>query len=490
MTARPEWETVIGLEVHVQLKTRTKLFCACPNAFGGLPNTQTCPVCLGLPGVLPVPNREAVSRAVLAGVALNFTVNEESRFDRKHYFYPDIPKNYQITQYDRPLCEHGWIKVEGRKEPFRIRRAHLEEDAGKLIHDQDPEFSKVDLNRAGVPLVEIVSEPDFRTPDEAVAYLTEIKAVLKSAGVSDCEMQEGSLRCDANISLRRSGDPFGSKVEIKNLNSFKHVHKALVHEQARQAVLLEGGQRVPSETRSFDAEAGTTATLRSKEDVADYRYFPEPDLQPLHLTALGIDVEAIRASLAELPAALRERFGRQYGLKPYDVEILTRDADVATYFGASASVTVREQVIPGASLIKQYETLAGWVKTEILESVNATGIPIRDFPVTPEKLVRFVREMDRRGLNRSRQRDIFRQVVERRGDMDGVLAEVTDEGIRDAGALEALVDAVLAEHPRVAEEYRGGKDAALGFLMGQVMKKSKGQAKGDQVSALFRKRLR
>jgi aspartyl-tRNA(Asn)/glutamyl-tRNA(Gln) amidotransferase subunit B len=472
------WETVIGLEVHVQLKTKTKLFCACPNAFGAMPNTQTCPVCLGLPGVLPVPNQEAVSKAVLAGVALNLAVNEESRFDRKHYFYPDIPKNYQITQYDRPLCEHGWIRVEGYEKPFRIRRAHLEEDAGKLIHDQDPESSKVDLNRAGVPLVEIVSEPDFRTPDEAVAYLTELKAILKSAGVSDCEMQEGSLRCDANISLRRPGEPFGSKVEIKNLNSFKHVHKALVHEQGRQAALLEALQRVPSETRSFDAEAGTTATLRSKEEAADYRYFPEPDLPPLRLKEHGIDMVKIRASLAELPAALRERFQKDYGLKPYDVEILTRDPALARYFEACARLHPKP------------EAVAGWVKTEILESVNATGIPIQDFPVTPGKLAAFIIHMDKRGLNRSRQRDIFRQVVERRGDVDGVLAEVKDEGIRDAGVLEALVDAVIAEHPKVAEEYRGGKDAALSFLMGQVMRRSKGQAKGDRVSVLFQKRLR
>ncbi len=476
MTVPREWETVIGLEVHVQLKTRTKLFCGCPNGFGALPNTQTCPVCLGLPGSLPVPNREAVEKAVLAGLALGCDIHPESKFDRKHYFYPDLPKNYQISQYDQPLCRKGRLAAAGKT--FGILRAHLEEDAGKLIHDQDPESSKVDLNRTGVPLVEIVSDPDFRTPDEAVAYLTELKAVLKSAGVSDCEMQEGSLRCDANISLRRPGEPFGSKVEIKNLNSFKNVHKALVHEQARQAALLEAGGRVPSETRSFDAETETTATLRSKEEVADYRYFPEPDLPPLRLVALQIDVEKIRNSLGELPAKLRERFQKDYGLKPYDVEILTRDPAVARYFEACVALDPHP------------ETVAGWVKTEVLESVNATGIPVGDFPVTPGKLAAFIAQMEKRGLNRSRQRDIFRQVVARQGDVDGVLAEVKDEGIRDASALEVLVDAVIAEHPKVAEEYRGGKDAALSFLMGQVMKKSKGQAKGDQVSALFRKRLR
>lgn len=472
------WETVIGLEVHVQLKTRTKLFCGCLNAFGAEPNTQICPVCLGLPGTLPVPNAEAVRKAIVAGLALGFKViAPDSKFDRKHYFYPDLPKNYQITQYDRPICEHGVLEAGGKR--FGIRRAHLEEDAGKLVHDLDPAMSLVDLNRAGVPLVEIVTEPDFRHPDEAVAYLTELKAVLKAVDVSDCEMQEGSLRCDANISLCRRGDAasgrFGSKVEIKNLNSFKNVHKALVHEQARQQALLERGERVPSETRSFDADTGTTATLRSKEEVADYRYFPEPDLPPLRLKAE--DIAAIRASLPELPAARRLRYQNDFGLKPYDVDILTRDLDVARYFEACAA-------------LMKPETAAGWVKTEVLEAVAATGTALAAFPVTPERLARFVAAMDKRGLNRSRQRDIFRLVVERAGDVDAVLAEVKDEGIRDEGALGSLVDAVIAEHPKPAEEFKSGKDAALSFLMGQVMKRSKGQAKGDQVSALFRARLR
>ena len=475
MTAAREWETVIGLEVHVQLKTRSKLFCGCRTDFGALPNTQVCPVCLGLPGSLPVPNLEAVEKAVLAGIALNCVVNEESKFDRKHYFYPDLPKNYQISQYDLPICGKGHLQAGGKT--FGIVRAHLEEDAGKLVHDQDPHGSQVDLNRAGVPLVEIVSAPDFRTPEEAVAYLNELKAVLKAVGVSNCEMQEGSLRCDANISLRPSGTAaFGSKVEVKNLNSFKNVQKALVHEQGRQRRILEGGGRVPSETRSFNAETGTTATLRSKEEVADYRYFPEPDLPPLRIPRERI--EAIRGSLAELPAARRERLEKVYRLKPYDVELLGRDPELAAYFEACARLYPKPQA------------LAGWVKTEILEFTAKQGSGLKGFCMTPPRMAAFLEDMDRRGLNRSRQRELFQQVVAAEGDVAGTLSKVKDEAIQDDGVLAAAVDVVIAEHAAVAEQYRGGKDEALAFLMGQVMKRTRGQAKGARVSAVFKAKLR
>ena len=471
------WQPVIGLEVHVQLKTRTKLFCACKSDFGGRPNTQVFPVCLGLPGTLPVPNFEAVRKAALAGLVLNCTVNDESKFDRKHYFYPDLPKNYQISQFDRPICTNGFLEAGGKR--FRILRAHLEEDAGKLIHDQDPANSKVDLNRAGMPLVEIVSEADFRHPDEAVAYLTELRAVLRAAGVSDCEMQEGSLRCDVNISLRPGPDaPFGTKVEVKNLNSFKGVHKAILFEQARQAALLDAGGRVVSETRSFQADSETTVTLRSKEVASDYRFFPEPDLPPLRLKASGIDVEALRSSLPELPAARRARFERQYGLKPYDVEILTRDAELAAWFEACAALFPNAQV------------LAGWVKTEVLEFTTAQGKPLSGFCMTPQRMAAFLHDMARRGLNRSRQRELFEKVLTAGGDVAAALKDVTDQAIGDAASLEALVDEVIREQAAVAEQYRGGKDEALAFLIGQVMKKSKGRAKGGAVTEIFRKRLR
>ncbi len=471
------WQPVIGLEVHVQLKTRTKLFCACSTAFGARPNTQTCPVCLGLPGTLPVPNLEAVRKAALAGVVLHCTVNDESKFDRKHYFYPDLPKNYQISQFDRPICSNGFLEAGGKK--FRILRAHLEEDAGKLIHDQDPANSKVDLNRAGVPLVEIVSEADFRHADEAVAYLTELRAVLRAAGVSDCEMQEGSLRCDVNVSLRAGPDaPFGTKVEVKNLNSFKGVHKAILFEQSRQAAVLDAGQRVVSETRSFQADSETTVSLRSKEVASDYRFFPEPDLPPLKLREAGIDVEALRRGLPELPAAQRERLLRQYGLKPYDVEILTREREVTEWFEACAGL------YPNA------QTLAGWLKTEVLEFSVNRGVALASFCMTPQRMAAFLADMDRRGLNRSRQRELFGKVVSAGGDVATALQDVKDEAIGDAGALEALVDEVIREHGPVAEQYRTGKDEALSFLMGQVMKKSKGRAKGGAVSAIFLKRLR
>jgi aspartyl-tRNA(Asn)/glutamyl-tRNA(Gln) amidotransferase subunit B len=476
------WEAVVGLEVHAHLLTRTKLFCGCENRFGAPPNTLVCPVCLGLPGALPVLNRRAVTLALRAALATGCTVHPVSVFERKNYFYPDLPKGYQISQYARPLATGGFVAIDGpdgEEKRVRLARIHMEEDAGKLLHEGFPwsaAKSGVDLNRAGVPLIEIVTEPDLRTPGEAHAYLTALRAVLLYAEVSDGNMEEGSLRCDANVSVRRRGDDaLGTRTEIKNLNSFRNVARALEHEVARQVAVLESGREVVQETRLWNAEREETAPMRSKEEAHDYRYFPEPDLPPLVVTAEW--VEEARRALPELPAERRRRIASEYGLPPYDAGVLTQEREVADYFEAAARESGNAKAV------------SNWVMTEILRKLKGGAGGIASCPVGPDALAGLVRLVDAGTISGKIAKDVFERmwatgeeaaaIVEREG-----LTQLSDEP-----ALEALVAEVVASSPAQAASYRGGKAAALGWFVGQVMKKTGGRANPQRVNALLRRAL-
>lgn len=475
-TREKAYEAVIGLEVHAQLLTRSKMFCGCSTRFGAPPNTQTCPVCTGMPGVLPVINRRAVEMAVRTGLAADGRISPYSRFARKNYFYPDLPKGYQISQYEQPLCEGGHLDValDGAKRRIGIHRIHLEEDAGKNLHEGISGASHVDLNRAGVPLLEIVSEPDIRSPEEAVAYLKHLRSILIYLGVCDGNMEEGSLRCDANVSLRLKGeDALGTKTEIKNVNSFRFVQKALEYEIARQAQVLEAGGRIRQETRLWDPAKGATAVMRSKEEAHDYRYFPEPDLVPLQVPSEWI--EEIRRHLPELAEAKRNRFAREYGLPAYDAEILTSEKRIADYFEGCAA------------RYKNYKALSNWVLSESLREVKA-GEP-SPLEVSVEHLVELLQLMDGGEVNRNTAKKVFeemtrtgrsaREIVKAKG-----LVQVSDEG-----AIVELIDQILQAHPEELEAYRQGKEKLFGFFVGQVMKRSKGKANPAKVNELLKKKL-
>jgi aspartyl-tRNA(Asn)/glutamyl-tRNA(Gln) amidotransferase subunit B len=482
------YEAVIGLEVHAQLLTRSKMFCGCPTAFGAPPNTQTCPVCQGMPGTLPVVNRRAVEFGVRAALALHCTVNDGCRFARKHYYYPDMPKNYQISQYEEPLAEHGWLEVsvEGRARRIGIQRLHLEEDVGKLVHEGTLETARaslVDFNRSGVPLMETVSEPDLRSPEEAAAYLRAFRAILLYLGVCDGNMEEGSLRCDANISLRSPGAPaLGTKVEIKNMNSFRNVQRALEFEVRRQAEALGRGQRIVQETRLWDAERGHTRSMRSKEFAHDYRYFPEPDLPPLRLDRIW--VEEIRAALPELPAARRQRFVAEYGLPAYDAEVLTQSRALADYF--------EETVGPAGPIAVRVEPkmAANWIMSELLREVSGDDEDrIRHSPVPPAGL-RGLLELIRDGtISGKIAKTVFEKMLRSGEDARTIVAREGLTQVADAAALGAVIDQVLAANPRAVEDYRRGKAAAAGALVGQVMKATQGKANPALVNSLLQERL-
>ena len=472
------YETVIGVEVHAQLKTDSKIFCGCSTRFGEDPNENVCPVCSGMPGVLPVLNAKAVEYAAKMGLATDCAVNPVSVFARKNYFYPDLPKGYQISQYEQPLCEHGHIDivVDGRTKRIGITRIHMEEDAGKNIHSAAEGASFVDLNRACVPLIEIVSEPDMRGPEEVVAYLKALRAILVYLDICDGNMEEGSFRCDANVSLRPVGqEAFGTRAELKNLNSFRHVQKAIEYEVDRQADLLDDGQPVIQETRLYDAAKNVTASMRGKEEAHDYRYFPDPDLVPLRIAPGRLD--AWRAELPELPVARRDRFQSAYGLSEYDADVLTAERDLADYFEAA--------VAAGAEAKKA----ANWIQSELLRELHQAGLAAGKAALTAEKLAALIKLIDDGAISGKIAKQIFPDLFAQGLDPAAYVQEKGLSQISDSSALESAVDAVLAANPAEVEAYRGGKTKLMGFFVGQIMKATKGQANPGLVNELLRKKL-
>jgi len=475
------YEPVIGLEVHVQLATATKIFCCCPTSFGAQPNSNVCPVCLGLPGALPVLNAAAVELAVKAALALNCRVNPVSRFARKNYFYPDLPKGYQISQYEAPIAEHGWVEIRADGVPKRIgiTRLHLEDDAGKSIHDgfrDSDRYTYVDLNRCGTPLAEIVTEPDLRSSQEAYDFLSELKQTMEFLNVSTCDMEKGHLRCDANVSVRLKGAAqFGTKAEVKNLNSFRFLKLALDHEIARQVAILESGGTVMQETRLFNPDTGETAGMRSKEQAHDYRYFPEPDLAPLRVA--GAWLEEIRAGMPELPARKRARFMESYGLSEYDAGVLTASRALAEYY---------ERV---AAACGEPKTAANWVMGDLAGALNAEGRAIAESPVTPERLGELLALIGKGEISGKIAKEVFAKMFATGEAAQVIIEREGLQQISDTAALEKLIDAVLEQNTRQVEQYKGGKTTVLGFLVGQVMKASRGQANPAAVNELLKKRL-
>ncbi len=475
-----EFEPVIGLEVHVQLNTRSKIFCGCPTAFKAEPNSQTCPICLGFPGTLPVLNEEVLRKAIMAGLALNATVSEYSKFDRKNYFYPDLPKAYQISQFDRPICSGGYIEVTtgaGTKR-IGINRLHLEEDAGKSIHSDEPgnRLSYLDFNRSGMPLAEIVSEPDMRSAEEAYEYLQNLRTIMKYLDVSDCNMEEGSLRCDVNISLREKGaSKLGEKVEVKNLNSFKAVKTAIEFEIRRQAGILEDGGSIVQETRLWDADRGMSFSMRSKEEAHDYRYFPDPDLPPIKPGAEY--VTKIRESIPELPGPRRERFIAEYGLSAYDAGVLTSARPLADYF---------ESVVKHGAAPKK---ASNWIQSELLARVDNLE-NVGSFTVKPEMLTALLALIDDDTISGKIAKTVFDEMVQTGADPSDIVREKGLVQLTDMGAIESIIDRVIAENPESVADYKSGKERALKFLMGQAMKESKGKANPRIVNDLLLKKLR
>jgi len=472
------YEPVIGLEVHAQLLTQSKMFCACGTSFGLPANTQTCPICQGMPGTLPVVNRKAVEMAIRTGLALNCTIRSTNRFARKNYFYPDLPKGYQISQYEEPICEHGWVEASVGSSPKRIkiRRAHLEEDAGKNVHDAGAGGSRVDLNRAGTPLLEIVTEPDMRSADEVVAYLKMLRDVLMYLGVCDGNMEEGSLRCEPNLSLRPVGQKaLGTKVELKNINSFKFVKEALEYEIKRQTNVLNEGGKVNQETRLWDVEKGVTATMRSKEEAHDYRYFPDPDLVPLSLSVEWI--EELRQTVPELPAVRQKRFVSEYGLPEYDTGVLTVSKPLADYFESCVK------------LFNQPKAVSNWVMGELLRELNNSGTAVSDSPVSPERLVSLLKLVDNGTISLKVAREIFPELYASKMSPEQIVQEKGLTQVSDEGALGKIIDEVIAKNPAQVAQYRSGKEQVFGFFVGQVMKGSGGKANPGKVNELLKKKL-
>jgi len=477
-----DWEIVIGLEVHVELKTETKIFCSCSTEFGAEPNTQVCPVCSGFPGMLPVLNRKVVEYAVKAGLVLNCEIADYCKFDRKNYFYPDLPKAYQISQYDLPICKAGYldIEVDGAKKRVGITRAHMEEDAGKLVHQgtiSTTPFSLVDLNRSGVPLLEIVSEPDMRSSKEARAYVEKLRSLLLFAGVSDCKMQEGSLRCDANVSVRPTGEKeFGTRTEIKNLNSFRSLEKAIEYEVQRQIEAIEDGEEIIQETRTWDEEKQITRSMRSKEEAHDYRYFPEPDLPPLKIEPEWVD--NIKANLPELPDQAQQRLVNEYGLTEYDAYIITLSPEYLHFFD---------------ECVKEYsdaKTVSNWMMGDFTRLLNQNNIEITDSQVKPQSLVKMLKLIDDGTISGKIAKTVFEEMFVTGKSPEEIIKEKGLVQISDEDTLNKMIDEVISNNPKVVEDYRNGKGKAMGFLVGQIMKITKGQANPAMVNKMLLEKLK
>ncbi len=476
-----KYEIVIGLEVHVQLATDSKIFCSCSTEFGAEPNTHTCPICLGLPGTLPVLNEKALAYAIMAGLALNCKINEYSKFDRKNYFYPDLPKAYQISQFDFPVGENGYIKIEDEEgtKKIGITRIHLEEDAGKLIHEgsiSNSTGSLVDYNRTGVPLAEIVSEPDMRSPAEAREYLIQFKKIMEYLGVSDCNMEEGSLRCDANISLRPVGQKeLGVKTELKNMNSFKAVEKGLEYEVERQREKLEAGEEIVQETRSWDENLNRTISMRGKEEAHDYRYFPEPDLVPLNIDKDR--VKSIQQGLPELPLAKKERFIEDYDLPSYDAGVLTENRELAELFEE------------GVKTYNNPKEVSNWVMGEYLRLINEEEIEIGKSKITGKLLGEMLKLMDEGTISNKIAKTVFKEMFNTGKEPETIVEEKGLKQISDEDELGQLVDSIIADNPEAVEDIRNGKDKAIGFMVGQVMKETRGKANPQLVNKMFRDKI-
>lgn len=481
-----KYEVVIGLEVHAQLATNTKIFCSCPTSFGAPPNTNVCPVCLGLPGALPVMSKRAVEYAMMASVALHCRVNPMSRMARKNYFYPDLPKGYQISQYELPLSEHGYLDINvtpEKGEPYRKRigvtRVHMEDDAGKSVHDgfrDSDRYTYVDLNRSGTPLIEIVSEPDLRSADEAVAYMNEMKQALEFLEVSSCDMEKGHLRCDANVSVRLKGaDKFGTRAEVKNLNSFRFLKLAIEYEVARQVAIVENGGTIHQETRLFNPDSGETIGMRSKEHAHDYRYFPEPDLVPLRVSEAWL--AKITSVMPELPADKRARYIEQFGLREYDAQVLTMTKAIGNFYEAAVKASGDPKIT------------ANWVMGDLMGALKADGKEIVDSPVSAEHLGELVALIVKGEISGKLAKEIFSKMYSERLAPSFIMERDGLKQISDTGALEKIIDEVLAANPKQVEQYKGGKTAVIGFLVGQVMKASKGQASPGAVNDLLKAKL-
>ena len=474
-----EFEPVIGLEVHAQLKTATKIFCSCSTEFGAPPNTHTCPVCLGMPGVLPVLNRTVVEYTLRMAVATHCKINPESRFARKNYFYPDLPKGYQISQYELPIAANGWIRIEvnGSQKRIGINRIHMEEDAGKLVHSPDRPVSMVDFNRTGVPLIEIVSEPDIRSPEEAGAYLRHLRSIVRYLGICDGNLEEGSFRCDANVSIRPAGsDTFGTRTELKNLNSFRHVEKALQFEILRQQdVLLEGGQIV-QETRLWDAEKNRSFSMRGKEEAHDYRYFPDPDLLPLVIDDAWIDT--VTTDLPELPEARKQRFETDHGLPAYDAALLTADRDLADYFEACLQHEANAK------------SVSNWIMGPLLALLNSRDLSAAQSPVSPGQLAELLDLISTGTVSAKIAKTVFEEMAATGKPPATIVEEKGLVQVSDSTAIEGVVQQVLDAHPEEVAAYRGGKSKLIGFFVGQVMKETRGKANPKLVNEILQGKLR
>ena len=461
------WETVIGLETHVELATKSKIFCSCSTQFGGDPNTHCCPVCMGMPGTLPVLNKTVLDYAVKAGLALNCSITRHTKFDRKNYFYPDLPKAYQVSQLYSPLCRNGWLDIGNRS--IRIHEIHMEEDAGKLTHDSVTGLSHADYNRCGVPLIEIVTEPDFRNADEVIAYLEHLKLTLQYLGVSDCKMQEGSLRCDVNLSVRPEGSEIlGTRTEMKNLGSFKAIAKAIEYEANRQISVLESGGTVLQETRRWDEEQNISISMRTKEDAKDYRYFPEPDIPPIDLSE--DDLERLRSAQPELAHEKRVRYMTDWNLPEYDAQMLTGDKALAEFFEACVALGAAPKQV------------SNWILGECLRRLSSDGLEPKDIPISPATLVRLIALVKEGKLNRNTAVRVFDAVFSDDGDVDSYVAEHGLEQVSDTGLVKAVVEKILAANPQSVNDYKSGKEKAFGFLVGQTMRELKGQASPQVVN--------